>query len=171
MSDGEYLQLFKLLNHDDSRIRGAVIAQMQQYIKTSDEAGRRRLVDAKVLNAVLDASSSTPTKDDLISFLTIGLLPTLGPSITHKDGGESIFPLLGHQDRHIKAAAGTALKNAMESRHGNVQAMAKAGMISSLHSSMDEDSSLRELWCYALPRAAPFLENQDEIDLLFNSLE
>jgi hypothetical protein len=168
VSDGDYIQLFHLFENEDPRIRAPAIAELRTFIQTSDETARRRIVDADILPAILQADKHG--KDDLIIFTADCILPLLGPSFSQNDGGSSTIPLLSHREPRIRAAAATAIRSGADSRHGNVENMAKTGIISKLHSAIDGDDAIRDLWCYLLPKAAPFLSVQAEIDILFESL-
>jgi hypothetical protein len=168
VNEGDYIQLFRLFENGDPRIRAPIIAALRTFILASDETTRGRIVDADILAAILHAD--THGKDDLILFTADCVLPVLGPSFSQSDGGSSIIPLLEHRDPRIRAAAAVALRNGVDSRHGNVENMAKAGIISKLHSAMDEDDVIRDLWCHLLPKAAPFFSVRAEIDILFESL-
>ena len=126
--DGDFIRLFSKLKNEDARVRKPIIAELCDYIQESDETARRSLVDAGILSAILPAHSSNQTKDDLLSFMTT-CLPILGPSFTQSNGGSTLFPLLTNQDSRIRIAATQALKNAVNSRHGNVENMAKAGIV------------------------------------------
>lgn len=169
VSDGDYIQLFRLFGNEDSRIRAPVIAELRAFIQASDETARRHIVDADILPAILQAD--THGKDDLTLFTADCVLPVLGPSFSQNDGGSSVLPLLDHKEPRIRAAAATALRSGIDSRHGNVKNMAKTGIIKKLYSTMDEDDAVRDLWCHLLPKAAPFLSGRAEIDILFDSLE
>ena len=168
VKDGDLLQLFRLFENGDPRIRAPVIAELRSFVQASDETARRRIVDAHILPAILHAGFHG--KDDLVAFTTECVLPILGPSFSQNDGGSSIIPLLDHNDPRIRAAAAVALRGVVDSRYGNVENMVKTGMISKLHSAMDGDDNVRDLWCHLLPRAAPFLSVRAEIDILFTSL-
>jgi hypothetical protein len=168
VSDGDYIQLFRLFENEDPRIRAPVIAELYTLIQASDETARRRIVDADILPAILRAD--THGKDDLALFTADCVLPVLGPSFSQNDGGSSVLPLLDHKDPRIRAAAAVALRSGIDSLHGSVENMAKICMISKLHAKMNEDDVIRNLWCHLLPRAAPFLSIRAEIDILFESL-
>jgi hypothetical protein len=168
VKDGDLLQLFRLLGNGDPHIRAPVVAELQSFIQASDETARRRTVDAGILPAILQAGLRG--KDDLIVFTADCVLPVLGPSFSHNDGGTSIVPLLDHNEPRIRTAAAMALRGVVDSRHGNVENMVKTGMISKLHAAMDGDDNVRDLWCHLLPKAAPFLSVRAEIDILFTSL-
>jgi hypothetical protein len=146
-----------------------LITELGRHIHTSDEAARRILVDAGILHALLHASTNTNTTDDLLLFMVHCVLPELGPSFTQSDGGASILPLLRHEESRIRASAATAIRNAAESRHGSLQNLAKSRVISILHSTL-EDDNIRDLWCYVVPKVAPFLSDRDEIEILFHCL-
>jgi hypothetical protein len=168
VSHGDYIQLFHLFENEDPRIRAPVIAELRTLIQTSDETARRRIVDADILPAILQADKHG--EDDLILFTADCVLPVLGPSFSQIDGGSSIIPLLRHRELRIRAAAATAIRSGVDSRHGNVENIAKTGIISKLHLEIDGDDTIRELWCYLLPKVAPFLSARAEIDVLFESL-
>ena len=168
VKDGDLLQLFRLFENGDPRIRAPVIAELRSFIQASDETVRRRIVDAGILPAILHADLRG--KDDLIAFTAGCVLPILGPSFSQNDGGTSIVPLLDHNEPRIRAAAAMALRGGVDSRYGNVENMVKTGIISKLHSTMDGDDNIRDLWCHLLPKAAPFLSVRAEIDILFTSL-
>ena len=168
VKDGDLLQLFRLLENGDLRIRAPVITELQSFIQASDEAAHRRIVDADILPAILQAGLRG--KDDLIAFTADCVLPTLGPSFSQYDGGTSIVSLLDHNEPRIRAAAAVGLRTVVDSRYGNVENMVKSGMISKLHLAMDGDDNIRDLWCRLLPKAAPFLSVRAEIDILFSSL-
>ena len=168
VKDGELLQLFRLFENNDPRIRAPVIAELRSFIQASDETARRRIVDADILPAILHAGFRG--KDDLIAFTADCVLPILGPSFSQNDGGTSIAPLLDHNEPRIRTAAAMALRGVVDSRYGNVENMVKTGMISKLHSIMDGDDDVRDLWCHLLPKAAPFLSVRAEIEILFTSL-
>jgi len=168
IKDGDYVQLFRLFENGDPRIRAPVIAELRSFIQASDETARRRIVDADILPAILHADIHG--KDDLIAFTADCVLPILGPSFSQNDGGTSIVPLLDHNEPRIRAAAAMALRGGVDSRYGNVENMVKTGIISKLYSAMDGDDSVRDLWCHLLPKAAPFLSVRAEIDILFVSL-
>ena len=168
VKDGDLSQLFRLFENGDPRIRASVIAELQSFIEASDETARRRIVDAGILPAILQVGLRG--KDDLIAFTADCVLPTLGPSFSQHDGGTSIVSLLDHHEPRIRAAAVMGLRTVVESRHGNVENMVKNGMISKLHSAIDGDDNVRDLWCRLLPKAAPFLSVRAEIDILLTSL-
>jgi hypothetical protein len=167
--DGDFQQVFDLLENDQARIRAPLITELERHIYGSNEATRRILVDAGILNAVLRAPAGMNTTDDLLSFVVRCVLPELGPSFTQSDGGASLIPLLKHEESRIRASAATAIRNAVESRHGSLQNLANSRIISILHSTL-EDDNIRDLWCYMLPRVAPFLSSRDEIEILFHCL-
>jgi hypothetical protein len=156
------------LHSEDARVREPIIAELQAYIQESDEAGRRRLVDARILPEILLAY--TPTKDDLLDFMSSCLLPMLGPSFTQDNGGASLFPLLTHDEHRFRVATIQALRNAIDSRYGNKENMAKAFVIGTLHP-LTSDDRICDLWCRILPRVAPYIANRTEIDILFESLK
>lgn len=166
--DGDYTQLFHLFGNEDLLIRAPIIAELRTFIQGSDETVRKHIVEADILPAILHAESHD--KDDLILFTAECVLPVLGPSFSQNDGGSSIIPLLNHKEPRIRTAAATALKNGVDSRHGNVENMARAGIILKLYPAMNEDDAIRDLWCHLLPKAAPFLSVRAEIDVLFESL-
>lgn len=62
--DGDFIRLFHIFQIEDVRVRESVITELRSYIQGSDEAARRRLVDAGILPARFQAY--TPTKDDLV---------------------------------------------------------------------------------------------------------
>ena len=167
VSDRNYKQIFDLLENEDPRIRAPLISELQHLIQVSSEAAHRDLVDAGILKAILHAA--TDDRNDLVLFAADCMLPILGPSFTQSDGGAAIIPLLRHEEPRMRAAAAIAIRNAVESRHGSLQNIANARIISHLHSTM-EDDSIRDLWCYVLPKVAPFLSSGDEIAILFNCL-
>jgi hypothetical protein len=168
MSDGDYKQAFNLLQHQDPRIGEPVISVLRHYIPTSTAIVRTKLVDAGLLDAILQASVNG-TRDSLISFTADCVLPVLGPFFTQNDGGGSITPLLKHGDPRIRASAATAIKNGVNSRHGSLENIANAQIISLLRSSM-EDDNVRDLLCYVLPKISPFLTNAREISYVFEDL-
>ena len=167
MVDSNFPRLFRLLNNDDVRIRQPIIKELHGHIQRSDESARRRIVDAGILPAILDAY--TPARDDLVSFLSTSVLPVLGPAFTQKDGGSSLFRLLTYEELRVRAAAIQALKNAIDSRHGNMSNLATACVIETLHP-LITDEAIRDLWCRILPNIAPLLTNRAEIDILFECL-
>lgn len=166
---GDFTRLFRILQSEDVRIREPIIKGLQGHIQGSEEATRRRLVDAGILPATLQAYTST--KDDILNFISACVLPILGPSFTQNDGGLTLFPLLMHGEPRIRAATIQAFKNAMDSRHGNMENMAKACVIGTLHPLTKTDDAVRDLWCRILPKTVAFLENRVEIDILFGSLK
>lgn len=168
VSDGDFTQIFKIFHSEDVRVRKPVIVQLRTHIQTSDEMTRGRLVHAKVLSATVRAY--TREKDDVLEFISNCLLPLLGPSFTRDDGGATLFPLLEHAEPRLRISAIQALKNAMDSRYGNMENMAKASIVRILHPLTTNDD-IRDLWCRILPKAAPYLENRAEIDILFDSLK
>jgi hypothetical protein len=168
VKDEDYLHLFPLFENGDPCIRAPVITELRSFILASDETVRMRIVDADILPAILHADLHG--KDDLILFTVECVLPVLGPSFSRKDGGVSIISLLEHDERRICAAAVTALRSGIDSRYGNVENMVKAEIILKLHSMMDGDNTVKDLWCHLLPKAAPFLTVRAEIDILFESL-
>ena len=167
--DGDFTRIFRVLRSEDARVRGPIIAEIQAYIQETDEAGRRRLVDARVLPEILQAY--TPAKDDLLDFMSGCLLPMLGPSFTQDNGGATLFPLLTHNENRLRVSAIQALRNAIDSRYGNKENMAKAAVIGTLHPLTTSDDVICDLWCRILPKVAPYLTNRAEIDILFESLE
>lgn len=169
VTEGNFMQIFRIFYCEDVRIREPIIAQLRIYIQESDETARRRLVDARVLPAILQAY--TPVKDDLLDFMSNCLLPMLGPSFTQDDGGATLFPLLSHDEHRLRVSAIQALKNAIDSRYGNMESMSKAFVVGTLHPLTISDDVIRDLWCRILPKAAPYLTNRAEIDILFESLE
>ena len=103
--------------------------------------------------------------------MTTCVLPILGPSFTQNNGGSTLFPLLTSEDSRIRAGAIQALKNAMDSRHGNVENMAKVGIVETLYPMMATDDAIRDLWCRILPKVALFLTSRTEVDILFENLK
>ena len=166
LAEGEYKQAFTLLQHEDYRIGEPVIAALQYYIQSSSAVARRKLADAGVLNALLQALSHS-NHDGLVTFTVDCVLPTLGPFFTQNDGGGSLTPLLRHENPRIRASAAVAIKNAVDSRHGNLENIANSGIISHLHSSTD-DANIRDLLCYLIPKIAPFITNAHEIHILLS---
>ena len=169
VADGDFTQIFKILHSEDVRVRKPIIVQLRTHIQTSDETARGRLVHAKVLTATLRAY--TPEKDDLLEFLSNCLLPLLGPSFTQDDGGATLFPLLEHSEPRLCISAIQALKNAIDSRYGNMENMAKASVVRILHPLTAANDDIRELWCRILLKTALYLKNRVEIDILFESLK
>jgi hypothetical protein len=106
-----------------------------------------------------------------LSFMTTCVLPILGPSFTQSNGGSTLFPLLTNEDSRIRTAAIQALKNAVDSRHGNVEKMAKAGIVEILHPLTATDEAIRDLCCRILPKIAPLLTKRTEVDILFENLK
>ena len=168
MIDNDFIQIFRILKNEDVRVREPIIVKLRDHIQGSDETARRRLVDADILTAILPANGKI--KDDLLSFMTT-CLPILGPSFTQSNGGSTLFPLLTNEDFRIRTAAIHALKNAVDSRHGNVEKMAKAGIIETLHPLTASNEAIRDLWCRILPKVAAYLTNRTEIDVLFDNLK
>jgi hypothetical protein len=164
----EFSQIFRLFDNEDPRIRAPLITELQKYIQISDEAARRRLVDADILSALLQACASS--RDDIIVFAVDCVLPILGPAISQINGGASVFPLLTHEEPRLRTAAAMSLRNGIDSRHGDVEKMTRAGVISDLYSLLGADNVVRDLWCYILPKAAPYLSTRDEVDILFEGL-
>lgn len=142
--------------------------ELQKYVHASDETARRRLIDAGIISSVLQAT--TTSRDDVITLTVDCILPILGPAITQNNGGASVFPLLSHEDPRLRAAAVASLRNGIDSRHGDIEKMARAGVIPYLHSLIDSDDVVRDLWCYILPKAAPHISTRVEVDLLFERL-
>ena len=170
--DGDYNRLFRIFQNEDARVREPIIVELRDHIQGSDETARRSLVDAGILPAILLAHTrSNQNKDDLLSFLTTCVLPILGPSFSQNNGGSTLFPLLTYEDSRIRTAAIQSLKNAVDSRYGNVGNMAKVGIVEILHPLTSTDDAIRDLWCRILPRVAPFLTNRAEIDILFENLK
>lgn len=169
VTGGDFAQLLSMFSSEDPSVRKPIIAQLRTYIQMSDETTRGRLVDAKILPAILQAY--TPEKDDLLDFMTSYLLPMLGPSFAQNDGGVTLFPLLEHEEPRLRTAAVQALKNAIDSRDVNMEKMAKASIVLTLHPLTASNDIIRDLWCRVLPKAAPYLENRAEIDILFDSLK
>lgn len=167
--DGDFIRIFRILHSEDARVREPIIAELQAYIQESDETGRRGLVDARILPAILQAYTSA--KDDLLDFMSNCLLPMLGPSFTQDNGGTALFPLLTHDEHRLRVAAIQALRNAIDSRYGNMENMAKAVVVGTLHPLTTSDDLICDLWCRILPRVAPYLTNRAEIDILFESLK
>ena len=170
VADGDFTRLFRIFHNEDSRVREPIIVELRDHIQGSDETARKCLVDAGILPAILSAQSNE-TKDDLLSFMTTCVLPILGPSFTQNNGGSTLFPLLTNEDSRIRTAAIQALKNAVDSRHGNVENMAKAGIVETLHPLTSTDDAIRDLWCRTLPKVAPLLTNRTEVDILFENLK
>ena len=168
--EGDFIQLFRIFQNEDARLREPIIVELFDYIQGSDETARRCLVDAGILPAILSAQSNQ-TKDDLLSFMTTCVLPMLGPSFTQINGGSALFPLLTNEDSRIRTAAIQALKNAVDSRHGNAENMTKAGIVETLHPLTATDDAIRDLWCRVLPKVAPFLTHRTEVDILFENLK
>jgi hypothetical protein len=166
--DGDFIRLFCIFESEDVRVREPIIKELRTHIQGSDEAARQRVVEAGILPAILQAY--TLKKDDLLTFMTTCVLPMLGPAFTQDDGGSTLFPLLTHEESRIRAAAIQALKNAMNSRHGNMENMAKACVVEILHPLTLTDDAVRDLWCRILPQIAHHLEIRAEIDILFESL-
>jgi hypothetical protein len=123
------------------------------------------------LPAILEAYTASKYKDDLVNFLSTCVLPVLGPAFTQNDGGSNLFSLLTHGEPRIRAAAIQGLKNAIVSRHGNMDNVAKACVVETLHPLTGTDDAIRDLWCRFLPVTAPFLASRSEIDILFESLQ
>jgi hypothetical protein len=168
--NSDFIRLFRILKNEDARVRETIIVELRDHIQGSDERARRSLVDAGILPAILPAHGSQ-TKDDLLSFMTTCVLPILGPSFTQSNGGSTLFPLLTNEDSRIRSAATQALKNAADSRHGNVGNMAKAGIVETLHPLTATDEVIRDLWCRILPKVAPLLSTRIEVDILFENLK
>ena len=172
MVDGDFIGLFRIFQNEDARVREPIIVELRDHIQGSDETARRSLVDAGILPAILLAyTRSNQTKDDLLSFMTTCVLPILGPSFTQNNGGSTLFPLLTNEDSRIRTAATQALKNAVDSRHGSVENMSKAGIVETLHPLTVTDDAIRDLWCRILPKVAPLLTNRTEVDILFEDLK
>ena len=169
MVDGDFIRLFRILQNEDARVREPIILELRDHIQGSDETARRRLVDAGILPVILHHKNQT--KEDLLSFLTTCVLPILGPSFTQSNGGSTLFPLLTNEDSRIRTATIQALKNAVDSRHGNVENMAKAGIVEILHPLTATDEAIRDLCCRILPKIAPLLTNRTEVDILFDNLK
>jgi hypothetical protein len=171
--DGDFIRLFNMLrwqnDSEDALVREPFIVELRDYIQGSDETARRSVVDAGILPLILPTHGKQ-TKDDLVSFMTT-CLPILGPSFTQCNGGSTLFPLLTNEDSRIRSAATQALKNAVDSHHGNVENMAKAGIVETLHPLTATDEAIRDLWCRILPKVAPFLTNEREVDILFENLK
>jgi hypothetical protein len=169
ITEGDFKQVFDLLENEEPCIRAPVITELGRHIHASNETARRTLVDAGILSATMHALTTVEDGHDLLSFIVQSVLPELGPSFTQRDGGASIIALLKHDEPDIRGAAAIAIRNSVESRHGSLQNLAGTRIISILHSTLDDDS-VRDLWCYILPKTAPFLSNRDEIDILFDCL-
>ena len=170
--DGDFDRLFRIFQNEDARVREPIIVELRDYIQGSDETARRSLVDAGILPELLLAHTrSNQIKDDLLSFMTTCVLPILGPSFTQNNGGSTLFPLLTNEDSRIRTAAIQALKNAVDSRHGSVENMAKAGIVETLHPLTATDDAIRDLWCRTLPKVAPLLTKRTEVDILFENLK
>jgi hypothetical protein len=167
--DGDFIRLFRILQNEDTRVREPIIAELRDHIQRSDETAHRCLVDAGILPTILQHRNQT--EDDLLSFMTTCVLPLLGPSFTQSNGGSTLFPLLTNEDSRIRTAAIQALKNAMDSRYGNVENMAKAGIVETLNPLAATDEAIRDLCCRTLPKVAPFLKNRTEVDILFENLK
>jgi hypothetical protein len=165
----DFVRLFRILKNEDARLREPIIVELRDHILGSDETARRSLVDAGILSVILSANSNQ-VKDDLLSFLTT-CLPILGPSFTQSNGGSTLFPLLASRDSRIRTAATRALRNAVDSRHGNIENMAKAGIVETLHLLTATSEAIRDLWCRILPKVAPLLTNRTEVDILFENLK
>ena len=168
VSNGDYTTLFRLLDSEDLRIRAPVIAELRRHIQGSDEAVRKRLVDADILPCMVHALRQP--KDDLISFTADQVLPILGPSLSQSDGAVGVITLLSHAEPRIRTAATTALRNAVDSQYGCIQKMVATAVVSQLHPLIDSDDAVRELWCYLLPQTAPYLSNRGEIETLLDCL-
>ena len=169
--DSDFIRLFRILKNEDARVREPIIVELRDYIQGSNETARRSLVDAGILPVILPTNTGNNTKDDLMSFMTTCVLPILGPSFTQCNGGSTLFPLLTNEDSRIRIAATQALKNAVDSRHGNVENMAKAGIVEILHPLTANDEAIRDLWCRILLKVAPLLTNRTEVDILFEDLK
>ncbi|KAG6832805.1 hypothetical protein H0H92_009424 [Tricholoma furcatifolium] len=169
VADGDFIQVFRVIDNDDRRVREPVLRQLQIYIEGSDEMARRRVVDAGILQALLQAYSSN-TKDDILTFLVNCVLPKLGPSFTMHNGGATLFPLLQHSNSRLRTATVQALRNAIDSRHGSLDNLAKASSVATLFPFVATDDTIRDLWCRMVPRLAPFLIHRAEIDILFECL-
>ena len=168
--DSDFIRLFRILKNEDARVREPIIVELRDHIQGSDETARRSLVDAGILPVILPARGNQ-TKDDLLSFMTTCVLPILGPSFTQSNGGSTLFPLLTYEDSRIRSAAIQGLKNAVDSRHGNVENMAKAGIVETIYPLTATDEAIRDLWCRILPKVAPLLSNRMEVDILFENLK
>ncbi|RDB26380.1 hypothetical protein Hypma_006519 [Hypsizygus marmoreus] len=168
VSDDNFIALFRLLDNADIQVREPAIVELRAHIQGSDEAERRRLVDAGILQAILQESNVT--KNDLVTFLSSCVLPMLGPAFSQNNGGATIFPLLVHSEPRIRAAAISSLGNGVDSRHGSVKNMTDAGVVGQLHPLTKIDDAIRDLWCHVLPKAAPFLTIRPEVDILFENL-
>ena len=168
--DSDFIRLFRILKNEDARVREPIIVELRDHIQGSDETARRSLVDAGILPVILPARGNQ-TKDDLLSFMTTCVLPILGPSFTQSNGGSTLFPLLTNEDSRIRSAAIQGLKNAVDSCHGNVENMAKAGIVETIYPLTATDEAIRDLWCRILPKVAPLLSNRMEVDILFENLK
>ena len=105
-------------------------------------------------------------------FFHDNLRPSHTRAVLHSNnGGSTLFPLLTNEDSRIRAAAIQALKNAEDSRHGNIEKMAKVGIVETLHPLTATDDAFRDLWCRILPKVAPLLANRAEVDILFEDLK
>ncbi|KDR76392.1 hypothetical protein GALMADRAFT_140093 [Galerina marginata CBS 339.88] len=162
----KYDTLFMLLQHEDFRIRSPVAAELRVFIQKSDEPTRMSLVAAGLLKAALSRESY----DDLVQLLEECVLPLLGPAFSQSDGGQCIVPLLTHNDIRLRTAALACLRNAVDSPHGSLENITKSGIVTDIHTKIRERESIRDLWCYILPKAAPFLSVRAEIDLVFDCL-
>ena len=167
--DSDFIRLFSILQNEDARVREPIIVALRDHIQGTDETARRFLVDAGILPAILPTQSDQ-FKDDLMSFMTT-YLPILGPSFTQSNGGSTLFPLLTNEDSRIRSAATQALKCAVESPYGNMENMARAGIVETLHSLTETDEAIRNLWCRTLPKVAALLTIQTEVDILFENLK
>jgi len=168
VSNGDYTPLFRLFDNEDPRIRAPVIAELRRHIQGSDETVRKRLVDADILPSVVYALRQP--KDDLVSFTAEHVLPILGPSLSQSDGAVGVIPLLSHAEPRIRTAATIALRNAVDSHHGCIQKMVATAVVSQLHSLIDRDDAVRELWCHLLPQTAPYLSNLAEVETVLDCL-
>ena len=167
--DGNFIQIFRILENEDVRVRESMIKELRSHIQGSDEAARKRLVEAGILSVMLH--TYTRTKDDLLNLMTTCVLPMLAPAFTQIDGGSTLFPLLTHEEPRIRAATIQALKDVIDSRHGNVEKMAKACVIETLYPLTLTNDAVRDLWCRIILKTVDHLENRAEIDMLFESLK
>jgi hypothetical protein len=168
VSEGDFTTLFRLIDNDDSRITSPVIAELLRYIQSSDETVYKRLVDADILPSLIEALK--PLRNDLVSFTVDHVLPILGPSLSQSDGAVGLIPLLSHDEPRIRAAAVVALRNAIDSPQGNIRKMVATAVVSELYSLVHNNDAVRELWCYLLPKTAPYLSNRAEVDIVLDCL-
>lgn len=168
VSVGDYTMLFRLIDNEDPRITAPVIAELLRHMQGSDETVCKRLVDADILPSIV--TSLKPLRNDLVSFTAEHVLPILGPSLSQSDGAVGLIPLLLHDESRIRAAAVVALRNAVDSPQGSIKKMVASGVVSQLHSLVNNNDAVRELWCYLLPKTAPYLSNRAEVDILLDCL-